>query len=84
MNYSILQQPESIATKNAKGKIVKVKAFCSFTYCNICKAHFVEDDHCYKLAIYAGEYNGKRLYKYTTYLFPEAIDVLKTMPTPKY
>ena len=83
MRYSILQQPEKIIIKTGKGKNKEVKASCSFTYGNICKAHFVEDDHCYKLAISAGEHNGEKLYKYTAYLFPEAIEVLKIIPAPK-
>jgi hypothetical protein len=36
------------------------------------------DDHCYLLAIPDG--NGG--YHHTTYIFPEALEVLKTLPNP--
>ena len=47
------------------------KPFC-------CKAHIHEDDHCYLVATS----NGQGGYHDTSYIFPEALEVLKTLPDP--
>ena len=47
--------------------------------------HIFEDDHCYVLM--AGEGNRNRISRGTNlawYWFPEAIDILRTLPTPEY
>lgn len=56
----------------------------SFKYGNVSKAHIYVDDHCYIVAIYGGTYidrsgKEKKFYHPTTHIFPEALEVLKTL-----
>lgn len=60
------------------------EAIVSFMYCDVCKAHVFMDDGCYVVVISGGTYEDKdgtekTFYHPTFYIFPEALEVLKTL-----
>ena len=91
MSYKIIE-PEKFNLGHEVGKRKKkieyreYQALVTFEYGHTeidhkpfcCKAHIHEDDHCYLVAISDG-HGG---YHDTTYIFPEALAVLKTLPDP--
>ena len=45
-------------------------------------AHIIEDDHCYVLILnQSSQQSGT--FRMSTHWFPEAVDALKTLPTPR-
>ena len=73
--YKVQEQPDEKA-KMENGKEVTPLLTLKDEYGGV--AHIIEDDHCYVLV------NGgiTRNFKMTHHWYPEAIDALKTLPTP--
>ena len=61
----------------SSGTQTKPVATLEDEYGSICQ--IVEDDHCYVLKLK----NNKGQYENTTHIFPEAFEVLKTLPNPE-
>lgn len=46
-------------------------------------SHIYEDDHCYVLCNKAGETDGVPIFNKVFHWYPEAVEALKALPTPK-
>ncbi len=75
--YVLQDKPDESATLN-NGEVVTPLATLKDQYGGI--SHIIEDDHCYVLL------NGSadRLFAMVRHWYPEAVEAMKTLPTPHY
>lgn len=77
MSYKIIYPEKFQLRYDGSEEYRECQALVTFEYGKCCKAHIHEDDHCYLVAISDG-----KGYHDTTYIFPEALEVLNTLPDP--
>jgi len=84
--YILQENPDDVWTKGGSKPIATLKDEYGGIF------HIIEDDHCYVLfrqEIWeqVTDLLGKRIViegKYSSHLFPEAVEALKSLPTPQY
>ena len=82
LNEILPSQKFTLCLDRETERCTTMTSVVSFRYDKHSIAHIYEDDHCYILAIWHQNKAGFEYYSPTHYIFPEALEVLKTLQDP--